>query len=188
MPLITLMEPVCWGRSNMRNYFIESKNIGFSIWKEGDLHLAESLWGNKDVTRYISANGEFSEKEIKEKLDKEINNQKEYGIQYWPIFLKDTNEFIGCCGLRPYQLENQIYEIGFHLIPKFWGKGLAMEAAQIVINYGFSVLKANDLFAGHNPNNQNSSKILNRLGFYYTHDEFYSPTGLYHPSYRYKKN
>ncbi|WP_429190567.1 GNAT family N-acetyltransferase [Fusobacterium sp. PH5-44] len=170
----------------MKNYFIESKNIGFSTWKEDDFSLVKSLWGNKEVTRYIATNGEFSENEIKERLSKEINNQNSYGVQYWPIFLKETDEFIGCCGLRPYQLENKIYEIGFHLIPLFWGKGFAMEAAKIVIDYGFHTLKVNDLFAGHNPNNKNSAKILNKLGFHYTHDEFYLPTGLYHPSYRYK--
>jgi hypothetical protein len=40
------------------------------------------------------------------------------------------------------------------------------------------------LFAGHNPANQASRELLARLGFRYTHDELYPPTGLMHPSYR----
>ena len=53
----------------------------------------------------------------------------------------------------------------------------------IEIDYAFTVLKAEGLFAGHNPQNIASQKILSKLGFHYIDDEFYEPTGLYHPSY-----
>jgi len=49
-------------------------------------------------------------------------------------------------------------------------------------------LDANGLFAGHNPNNTNSRKVLEKLGFTYVGDEFYEPTGLYHPSYKFMFN
>jgi RimJ/RimL family protein N-acetyltransferase len=39
------------------------------------------------------------------------------------------------------------------------------------------------LFAGHNPKNEASRQLLEKLGFRYTHDEYYAPTGLNHPSY-----
>lgn len=70
-----------------------------------------------------------------------------------------------------------------YLRNEFWGKGYAKEAADAVIDYAFSVLKAKKLFAGHNPNNIASRKVLNKLGFTYVRDEFYEPTGLFHPSY-----
>lgn len=75
------------------------------------------------------------------------------------------------------------YEIGFHLCPEFWGKGYAKETADVTIDYAFSVLKAKKLFAGHNPNNIASRKVLGKLGFSYVGDEFYEPIGLFHPSY-----
>ena len=52
-----------------------------------------------------------------------------------------------------------------------------------MIGYAFETLHANRLFAGHNPNNTASAGVLKRLGFIYIGDEFYAPTGLYHPSY-----
>lgn len=52
-----------------------------------------------------------------------------------------------------------------------------------VIRYAFNTLRVNTLFAGHNPQNEASAKMLKKVGFNYTHDEFYEPTGLYHPSY-----
>lgn len=37
------------------------------------------------------------------------------------MFIKQSNEFVGVCGLRPYNKEKNIYEIGFHICSKFWG-------------------------------------------------------------------
>lgn len=51
------------------------------------------------------------------------------------------------------------------------------------MEYAFKVLKADALFAGHNPKNIASAALLKKLGFKYIYDEFYPPTGLYHPSY-----
>lgn len=168
-----------------KNFFLTTARIGFSKWSKNDFQLAELLWGNPDVTRYICASGKFTMEDISVRLEKEIYNEKAYHVQYWPIFTLSSNELIGCCGLRPYR-KNE-YEIGIHLLPQFWGKGYAMEAASAAINYAFSVLNADALFAGHNPHNIASAKVLHKLGFSYIGDEFYEPTGLYHPSYKLKK-
>lgn len=66
---------------------------------------------------------------------------------------------------------------------KFWGNGYAGEACRAVVEYAFNCLKVNALFAGHNLKNEASAGLLKKVGFIYTHDEFYEPTGLYHPSY-----
>ena len=121
----------------MRKYFLESERIGFGVWDSKDLELARKLWGNRQVTEYISGKGYFSEEEISERLIKEIGNQEKYKVQYWPIFKKDTHEFIGCCGLRPYDLNKKIYEIGIHILPQYWGKGIGSEAINTVIEYAF---------------------------------------------------
>lgn len=166
------------------DYFMTTERLGFSKWKESDIDLATKLWGDSEVTKYICSTGAFTKQEIADRLQKEMENQKEFGMQYWPVFQKETNEFIGCCGLRPYNLKGQVYEIGFHLTKASWGNGYAGEAALKVISYAFTYFNATELFAGHNPNNENSKKILQKIGFVYTGDEFYVPTGLYHPSYK----
>lgn len=168
-----------------RDFFLKTSRIGFSEWKQDDIKLAELLWGDPEVTRFICASGRFSENDIAIRLKKEIDNNVEHQVQYWPVFELKSDELIGCCGLRPYN-ESQ-YEIGFHLRPKFWGQGYAVEAANAVIDYAFTVLQAEGLFAGHNPNNTASKKVLVKLGFSYIGDEFYEPTGLYHPSYELKR-
>ncbi len=165
----------------MSIYFLHSKRLGFRHWSEADLELALGLWGDADVTRLIG--GVFSVEQVRARLQKEIASQQEHGFQYWPFFLLESGEHVGCCGLRVYQPEEQIYEIGFHLRKAHWGQGYAVEAAQTVIDYAFNVLDAKALFAGHNPANEASRGLLTKLGFHYTHDEYYAPTGLMHPSY-----
>lgn len=164
-----------------REFFLKTDRIGFSKWNQGDIELAASLWGNPEVTQYICASGIFRMDDIVNRLNAEILNESAYGIQYWPIFELATTDLIGCCGLRPHKAG--AYEIGFHLRPAFWGQGYAKEAAAAIIDDSFSVLKAKKLFAGHHPNNLASQKVLSKLGFSYVRDEFYAPTGLFHPSY-----
>ncbi|MCI8511235.1 MAG: GNAT family N-acetyltransferase [Lachnospiraceae bacterium] len=164
-----------------RNFFMQTNRIGFSKWSGSDLPFAERLWGNQEVTKYICASGRFSRQDIKNRLNQEITNGETQNIEYWPVFEVTTGKFIGCCGLRPYKEKE--YEIGVHMLPEFWGQGYAFEAAAAIIQYAFSELNAQKLFAGHNPNNISSRKLLNKLGFIYIGDEFYPPTGLYHPSY-----
>lgn len=164
-----------------RDYFLRTDRTGFSEWRHDDIELAELLWGDPAVTRYICASGRYSANDIASRLQKEIDNNAEHHVQYWPIFELVSENLIGCCGLRPYS-ENK-YEIGFHLRPAFWGQGYAAEAAAAVIDYAFTTLQAEGLFAGHNPNNAASKRVLQKLGFRYIGDEFYEPTGLYHPSY-----
>jgi RimJ/RimL family protein N-acetyltransferase len=133
------------------------------------------------VTRLIG--GPFSEAQVRERLAREIATRGEHGMQYWPIFLLATGEHVGCCGLRPYNLAERILELGFHVRKAHWRHGYAEEGARAAIAYAFDSLGASALFAGHNPANASSRRLLAKLGFRYTHDEHYAPTGLDHPSY-----
>lgn len=172
----------------MRDYFMKTERLGFSKWNATDLDLAARLWGEEEVTRYICAEGKFTQQDIIRRLDIEIKNDELFRIQYWPIFELVTNELIGCCGIRPYKTELKSYEIGFHLRNRYWGLGYASEAAKSVIDYSFTVVKADKLYAGHHPGNEASEKLLIKLGFQYIGKDFYEPTGLYHPSYELVSN
>ena len=164
-------------------YFMTSERLGFSLWTEDELPLAQALWGDPAVSRYITALGVFTADEIKARLQLEIQNGKEHAVQYWPMFLLESDAFVGVCGLRPHGREKE-YEIGCHLMKAFWNKGLAAEAVGRVIAYAFDDLGAESLFAGHNPMNTRSANLLKKLGFTPIGEEYYPPTGLMHPSYR----
>jgi ribosomal-protein-alanine N-acetyltransferase len=163
-------------------YFLATQRLGFRCWTREDLSFARELWVDLEVTRYFG--GPFSESDIEERFQREFSRLETYGFQYWPIFLLADNERVGCCGLRPYRPEQQMPELGFHLRPKFWGRGLAVEAARAVIAYAFGSLGAKSLSAGHHPQNLASKKVLEKLGFRFMYDEFFPTLGMDIPYYR----
>jgi [ribosomal protein S5]-alanine N-acetyltransferase len=165
----------------MTHYFLQSPRLGFRPWSPGDLPLAEALWGDLEVTRFIG--GPFTPQEIQDRLNAEIDLFSKHKIQYWPIFLLESHEHAGCAGLRPYRPKHRIFELGVHLRPSYWGRGLAEEAARAIIKFAFQNAGAKAIFAGHHPANSASQHLISKLGFRRTHDEFYPPTGLPHPSY-----
>ena len=168
----------------MREYFLHSDRLHFSTWGEGDGALAHRLWGDPQVSRYICAAGVFTPEEIEARLALERDNQTRYGLSYWPVFT-EGEEFVGCCGLRPHG--EGCLEVGIHLLPQFWRQGYGREAMTAVMGYAFDVLGVQTLFAGHNPRNTPSAGLIRSLGFVYQGEEFYPPTGLYHPSYELKR-
>jgi [ribosomal protein S5]-alanine N-acetyltransferase len=169
------------GHATSDAYFLKSSRLGFRCWSMEDLPLAVGLWGDIEVTRFLG--GPFNNEQILRKLETEITRMEAHNIQYWPIFLLSNGDHVGCCGLRPYKLEEGIPELGYHLRPKYWGQGFAVEASQAVIRLGFETFGAKALFAGHYPENHVSRKVLEKLGFRYTHHEIYKPTGVNNPSY-----
>lgn len=165
---------------------METEDLRFSHWVQADLPLARMLWGDTRVAQYICAAGAFDETEVQARLSEEIARQQTHGVQYWPVFDRRTDAFAGCCGLRPFGAEPGEYEFGVHLLPGFWGRGLASQGGRAVIAYAFGPLDAKAVYAGHHPHNDGSRKMLTRLGFRYLYDSLYPPTGLMHPAYRYE--
>lgn len=165
------------------DYFLRTRRLGFRRWRDDDMPLATALWGDPEVMRLIDARGALRPEDIREKLDREIANDRFYRVQYWPVFRLEDGGHVGCCGLRPHTQAQRIYEIGFHVRPEHWRRGYALEAARAVVAHAFYDLGANALFAGHHPQNEASRRLLDKLGFEYQRDELYPPTGLKHPSY-----
>lgn len=151
----------------------DTARLRFRWWQQDDAPLAVALWGDPKVVQHLGA------VKADERLAAELELARTHGVQYWPIFAGE--EHVGCCGLRP--RGDRTLELGFHLLPKHWGHGLAQEASRSVISHAFHGLGVAALFAGHHPDNAGSRHTLTRLGFRYTHDEPYAATGLNHPSY-----
>lgn len=55
-------------------------------------------------------------------------------------------------------------EIGWRMLPEYWGRGLATEAARLALAYGFDVLEASEIVAFTVPSNVRSRAVMERLG------------------------
>ena len=88
------------------------------------------------------------------------------GFGLWLVALKETNEPIGMCGLiRRETLED--VDIGYALLPRFWSKGYAIEAAQATRDYAKDVVGLKRLVAIVDPVNEGSIRVLEKLGLHY---------------------
>lgn len=168
------------------NYFLITERLGFRCWNARDESLAVDLWCNSQVTALIG--GPWTREVALERLAREIEQQNQYGMQYWPVFLLADGRHAGCAGLRPYESSPATYEMGVHLFPEFWGQGIAREVSEAIIPYAFGRLSAAAIFAGHHPQNAASGRLLVKLGFTYQGDQRYIPTGLMHPTYLLRKD
>src|SRR6266849_3876618 len=79
----------------MDPYFLRSKSLGCRRWREQDLSLAIGLWGDPDVMRLIDARPMLSDEDVKQLLEKQIATEREFGIQYWPMFLIGDGDPVG---------------------------------------------------------------------------------------------
>jgi len=54
------------------------------------------------------------------------------------VVLKETNEFIGDCGITIQNIDGEMLpEIGYHIHKKYWRRGFAKEAARAVRDWAF---------------------------------------------------
>lgn len=88
---------------------------------------------------------------------------KNYG--HLALIEKESGKFIGNCGVLPRDLNNKKeYEIGYSLIPEFWGKGYAIEAARFFRDFAFENNLADSLISIIEINNIPSQKVAERNG------------------------
>ena len=167
--------------SAAREHFLKTDRLGFGCWSSEDLPLARGLWGDPEVARFLG--GPFTEEQIRQRLERHMALLRDYNVQYWPIFLLETGDHVGCGGLQPYRMDEGIYELGFHLHRAYWGRGMAEEAARAVIRFAFESLELKTLFAGHHPENAASRRVLEKLGFQYAGEDVYPPSGVMEPTY-----
>ena len=91
----------------------------------------------------------------------------DYGIGRWAMIEKNSNDFIGWAGLKFMDLRNgykNYYDIGYRLIPRFWGKGFATEAAVASRDYAFREMNLAVIYGCTHIENLTSKHILQKIG------------------------
>lgn len=92
-----------------------------------------------------------------------------HGFGLYRIERKSDGVSLGLCGLIQREaLETA--DIGYALLPAYWGQGYAFEAAQASLDYGNRVLGLNPIAAITLPDNPRSIALLQRLGMTYVED------------------
>jgi len=93
-----------------------------------------------------------------------VDMYRRLGFGLYLVELRKDATPIGLCGLiKRDSLED--VDLGFSLLPAFWGQGYAREAAEAVIEHGRNAFGLGRLVAITNPDNWSSIRLLERLGF-----------------------
>ena len=81
-----------------------------------------------------------SRAEAEEWVRRTLRSYRDHGFGQWVATLKESEEFAGQCGLTVQEVEGEKeVEIGYLFLRKFWGRGLATEAARTVRDHGFAL-------------------------------------------------
>ncbi len=162
---------------------IETERLILRNIQESDLEGMFTLDSDPDVHRYLG-NKPIKTMEESEKMILNIQQQyKERGIGRWAAILKDTKEFIGWSGLRlnteePFNGFSNFYDVGYRLIPKYWGKGYATESGKTAIDYAFNTMKLKTIYGITEMGNQASHNALLKIGLNYIEDFHYQKENL----------
>ncbi len=102
----------------------------------------------------------------------------EESLGYWIGVERAGARSVGWFGLRPLTHSPVEVELGYRLNPKFWGCGLATEAATALVEYAFASVGVHRVIATTMVANVGSRKVLERAGLMDRRTWFYSGSDL----------
>lgn len=113
--------------------------------------------------RYITGGAPWSDEQIQLFVERQVKLYSERKFCRWKLRAKPGLEMIGLCGLGFWQ-DTQEPEIGWWLARRYWGRGLATEAAQIALHDAFERLEFNRIISVARTTNEASKRIMEKLG------------------------
>jgi RimJ/RimL family protein N-acetyltransferase len=130
-----------------------------------DLDNLFALYCDPDVSRYIP-DAPRNYEEAREELEWHMNGHPKYPeLGLWATIHKETNKFVGRCGLLPWTIDGQNeVEVAYLISKSYWGQGLGTEAAQAILDYGFEKLNLPRLVCLIDRENLASIRVAEKIG------------------------
>ncbi|MBL7882505.1 MAG: GNAT family N-acetyltransferase [Bacteroidia bacterium] len=162
------------------NIKLETERLYLREFSIEDVQLLIDLNADEEVTRYTGDGPVKDLEEAKRILTDIIFPQYKNNIGRWAVHLKSSNEFIGWCGLKDIQEDNEV-DLGYRFFKKHWGKGYATESAKAVLEYGVNKLKLKNIIARAAKENTASIHVIKKLGMTYLKDDIcaHDPAEVY---------
>jgi RimJ/RimL family protein N-acetyltransferase len=145
----------------------ETQRLILREFTENDAEAFMRLTSDPLITRYTGDRGSVTVDEARRDLcTRPIADYRRYGFGRWAVVLKSGGEPIGFAGLK-YLDDLKAVDIGYRLLPSYWGMGLATESSLPAIAYGFDTLGLDRIIGLVDPENVASAKVLQKLGLTY---------------------
>jgi [ribosomal protein S5]-alanine N-acetyltransferase len=130
-----------------------------------DLEPFFAVCGDPNAMRWMGDRKPLSLEDTRRWITVSQDNYTQHQRGCMAVCKKDSGDLIGFCGLVR-GFEDQI-ELIYAFLPRVWGQGYATEAASAMLEYSHSLLPR--VLATIYPENIPSQRILEKLGFIYSH-------------------
>ncbi|MCH7827029.1 MAG: GNAT family N-acetyltransferase [Bacteroidetes bacterium] len=142
---------------------LESERLVYKKATEPDRENYLSWYTSNVIMRYITGKG-MTDKAANARFEYALDiNNKFPELGFYSANNKEDNKFIGIVKLVYY--EGSQAEIGYGLMPEYWGKKYASEMLKCFVDYSKRISKINELIAIVDPQNIPSKKVLTKLSF-----------------------
>jgi RimJ/RimL family protein N-acetyltransferase len=129
-----------------------------------DLDDCIAMDRDPEVTRYVDGPWDDPVAHRRFVVDR-ITRAYPDGLGYWSIFERDApSRFIGWMLLIPEDANGPEVEIGWRLVCDAWGRGIASEAASILVAHAFDTVGLESIVAGIAEGNVASQRVAEKLG------------------------
>jgi len=140
---------------------LETDRLKFRLLQREDFNTWLPLFEDVEVVKALGFDITLTPKEIGTLWFDKCFERYQNGSGGLNVLLdKHTNEFIGQCGLLIQKVENkERMEIGYSILPQYWRKGYALEAASACKNHAFENNWAEELISIVYVENIGSEKV-----------------------------
>ncbi|MBZ5724558.1 MAG: GNAT family N-acetyltransferase [Acidobacteriia bacterium] len=146
-----------------RPAILETSRLLLDAWQGSDWEDLRPIATDVEVMRYISGGVPWSDGQIQDFVNRQAKLFAERGFCRWRLTEKASGEFIGFCGVGFWQTFPEP-EIGWWLARKWWGRGLATEAARAALRDAFERVRLERIVSVAMAGNTASTRIMEKLG------------------------
>jgi RimJ/RimL family protein N-acetyltransferase len=114
------------------------------------------------VMRYTGEPPSTSVDQVRQQI-RDYPDYRKHGFGRWAVVFKPDGLIVGFNGLK-YLDELQEVDLGYRFRSDYWGRGIATESSEAVLDYGFRELGLKRIIALVLPDNAASIHVLEKLG------------------------
>ena len=136
-------------------------------WRDEDLEALVELDSDPEVMRYVGDGKVKSRDEVVPWFARHRAIWAERGYGLFAVELAETGEFAGWVGLAVPGFLPEVMpavEIGWRLLPRHWGRGIATEAARAALRFGFEEVGLDRVVSICHVDNEPSRRVMEKLG------------------------
>jgi RimJ/RimL family protein N-acetyltransferase len=142
---------------------LETDRLVLSTWQISDWRALRPIATDVEVMRYITGGVPWTHKRIQLFVTRQVELFSGRGFCRWKLLTKPAGEMIGFCGVG-FWGDAKDLEIGWWLGRRYWGRGLATEAARAALQDVFDRAGLDRIVSIARPANTASIRIMEKLG------------------------